>query len=44
MFQTELSDGLHYGAVRITSTAPDHVILDWAYQTDFGNPELRRVR
>jgi hypothetical protein len=44
VFQTQLSDGLHYGAVRITHTARDYVILDWAYQTDFGNPELRRVR
>ena len=32
------------GAVRITHTAPDYVILDWAYQTDWGNPELKRVR
>jgi hypothetical protein len=44
VFETQLSDGLHYGAVRITHTAADYVILDWAYQTDFGNPELRRVR
>jgi len=43
VFETELSDGLHYGAVRITHVGPDYVILDWAYQTDFGNPELRRV-
>jgi hypothetical protein len=44
VFETNLADGLHYGAVRITHTAADYVILDWAYQTDFGNPELRRVR
>jgi hypothetical protein len=44
VFETQLSDGLHYGAVRVTSTAADHVILDWAYQTDYGNPELKRVR
>jgi hypothetical protein len=44
VFQTNLSDGLHYGAVRITHTGSDYVILDWAYQTDFGNPELRIVR
>jgi hypothetical protein len=44
VFETRLSDGLHYGAVRITSAAPDHVILDWAYQTDYGDPQLRRVR
>ncbi len=44
VFETRLSDGLHYGAVRITSTSHDHVILDWAYQTDYGDPQLRRVR
>lgn len=44
VFQTQLSDGLHYGAVRITAVGAHYVILDWAYQTDFGNPELRRVR
>ena len=43
VFQTQLSDGLHYGAVRVTHVGADYVILDWAYQTDFGNPELRRV-
>jgi hypothetical protein len=44
VFETQLSDGLHYGAVRITHTSANYVILDWAYQTDFGNPELERVR
>lgn len=44
VFETNLSDGLHYGAVRVTHTGVDYVIIDWAYQTDFGNPELRRVR
>jgi hypothetical protein len=44
VFETQLSDGLHYGAVRITSTTRDHVILDWSYQTDYGDPQLRRVR
>jgi hypothetical protein len=44
VFETNLSDGLHYGAVRITHTGADYVILDWSYQTDYGNPELRRVR
>jgi hypothetical protein len=43
VFQTQLSDGLHYGAVRVTHVGADYIILDWAYQTDFGNPELRRV-
>jgi len=44
VFETHMSDGLHYGAVRITSTTRDHVILDWSYQTDYGDPQLRRVR
>lgn len=44
VFQTELSDGLHFGAIRITHVGADYVIVDWAYQTDYGNPELRRVR
>jgi hypothetical protein len=35
-----LSDGLHYGAVRVTHTTADYMIFDWAYQTDPGNPEL----
>ena len=44
VFETQMSDGLHYGAVRITSTTPEHIILDWSYQTDYGDPQLRRVR
>ncbi len=44
VFETQLSDGLHYGAVRVTRVGSDYIILDWAYQTDFGNPELRRTR
>lgn len=44
VFETQLSDGLHYGAVRVTHTSHDYVILDWSYQTDFGNPELKIVR
>jgi hypothetical protein len=44
VFETNLSDGLHYGAVRVTHTGADYVIIDWAYQTDYGNPELRIVR
>ena len=43
VFETQLSDGLHYGAVRVTHVGADYIIMDWAYQTDFGNPELRRV-
>ena len=43
VYETNLSDGLHYGAVRVTSVGSNYIILDWAYQTDYGNPELRRV-
>lgn len=43
VFETNLSDGLHYGAVRVTNVGTDYIIIDWAYQTDHGNPELRRV-
>ncbi|MBA2683977.1 MAG: hypothetical protein H0U66_05775 [Gemmatimonadaceae bacterium] len=43
VFETNLSDGLHYGAVRVTHVGADYIIIDWAYQTDYGNPELRRV-
>lgn len=43
VYETNLTDGLHYGAVRVTSVGSNYIILDWAYQTDYGNPELRRV-
>jgi len=32
-----------YGAVRVSHVGQGLLILDWAYQTDPGNPELRRV-
>ena len=41
VIESTLSDGLHYGAVRVTHTTSDYMIFDWAYQTDPGNPELR---
>ncbi len=44
VFETRLTDGLHYGAIRVTMVGSDYVIFDWSYQTDPGNPELRRVR
>jgi hypothetical protein len=44
VFESLLSDGLHYGAVRVTHVGRTYLILDWSYQTDPGNPELRRVR
>jgi hypothetical protein len=35
---------VQYGAVRITHVGQNFLILDWAYQTDPGNPELVRGR
>ena len=32
-FQTQLTDGAHYGGVRVTALTTDYVILDWAYQS-----------
>jgi hypothetical protein len=40
----EIDDGgtfFSYGAVRVTHVGQNLLILDWAYQTDPGNPELR---
>ncbi len=31
----------HYAKFRVTSLTASQVVLDWAYQTDPGNPELR---
>jgi hypothetical protein len=37
-------DGFYrYGALRVTAVGSDYVIVDWAYQTDPGNPELVRA-
>ena len=44
VFEMLLADGLHYGAVRVTHVGRTYLILDWSYQTDPGNPELRRVK
>ena len=40
VFESQLADGLHYGAVRVAHVGRDYVIFDWAYQSDPGNPEL----
>ncbi|MBA3444227.1 MAG: hypothetical protein H0T58_05165 [Gemmatimonadales bacterium] len=41
VFETDGGDGfVRYGAVRVTHVGPTLVILDWAFQTDRGNPEL----
>lgn len=44
VFQMDGGDGFsRYGAVRVTHVGQDYLILDWAYQTDPGNPELIRA-
>ena len=41
VFEMDGGDGfLRYGAVRVTHVGQAFLILDWAYQTDRGNPEL----
>ncbi len=41
VFETAAADGFpRYGAVRVTHVGQTFLILDWAFQTDHGNPEL----
>jgi hypothetical protein len=41
VFEMEAGDDfLRYGSVRVTHVGPSFLILDWAFQTDPGNPEL----
>ncbi len=41
VFETDGGDGfVRYGAVRVTHVGQTFLILDWAFQTDRGNPEL----
>lgn len=41
VFETDGGDGFkRYGAVRVTHAGRNFLILDWAFQTDPGNPEL----
>jgi hypothetical protein len=41
VFEMSENDGFkRYGAVRVTHVGQTFLILDWAYQTDPGNPEL----
>jgi hypothetical protein len=43
VFETDGGDGfVRYGAVRIQHVGTTFLILDWAFQTDPGNPELIR--
>ena len=44
VFQITLTDGFHYGGVRVTALGTNYAIIDWSYQSDPGNPELKRVR
>jgi hypothetical protein len=45
VFEMDGGDGfLRYGAVRVTHVGPAFLILDWAFQTDSGNPELLVVK
>jgi hypothetical protein len=41
VFEMDGGDGfLRYGAVRVSHVGQTFIILDWAFQTDSGNPEL----
>jgi hypothetical protein len=41
VFETDGGDGfVRYGAVRVTHVGTTFLIMDWAFQTDPGNPEL----
>ena len=41
VFEMDGGDGfLRYGALRVTHVGQNFLIMDWAYQTDPGNPEL----
>lgn len=44
VFETDGGDGFNrYGAVRVSHVGQNFLILDWSFQTDFGNPELLRA-
>jgi hypothetical protein len=41
VFEMSASDGIpRYGALRVTHVGQTFLIMDWAFQTDPGNPEL----
>lgn len=43
VFQMNGGDGYYrYGALRVSAVGTDYVIVDWAFQTDPGDPELVR--
>lgn len=33
----------HYATIRVISLSASNILIDWAYQTDQGNPELKRA-
>ena len=42
--QVEEADGFYrYGALRTVHVGQEFLLVDWSYQTDPGNPELREV-
>lgn len=44
IFEMDGGDGfLRYGALRVSHVGQDLIIVDWAFQTDPGNPELLRA-
>ena len=43
LFRVTKTDGVHYGAVRVAYVGSDHVVFDWSYQSDAGNPDLLRA-
>jgi hypothetical protein len=40
VFEMIAGDDFRYAAVRVTHVGPRFLLLDWAFQTDPGNPEL----
>ena len=41
IFEMDGGDGFRrYGALRVTHVGQEFLIMDWAFQTDPGNPEL----
>jgi len=45
VFETDGGDGfIRFGAVRVTHVGQTFLILDWAFQTDQGNPQLLVAR
>ena len=43
VFKLQKADGVHFAAIRVGFATADYVVLDWAYQSAIGNPELSRT-